>query len=44
MMKNAKIGVLCLGRYTYDVAASRGIYKAAIADLRTIPDVDLEII
>ncbi|MBQ6756216.1 MAG: fucose isomerase [Oscillospiraceae bacterium] len=44
MMKNAKIGVLCLGRYTYDVAASREIYKTAISDLRTIPNIDWEII
>ncbi|MBQ4382136.1 MAG: fucose isomerase [Oscillospiraceae bacterium] len=39
----AKIGVLCLGRYTYDVAASREIYKKAQEDLKTIPGVDWEI-
>lgn len=40
----AKIGVLCLGRYTYDVAASREIYKAAQEDLKTIDGVEFVVI
>ena len=44
MEYRAKIGVLCLGRYTYDVAASREIYKEAQRDLKTIEGIDWEII
>ncbi|MBQ6163707.1 MAG: fucose isomerase [Clostridia bacterium] len=44
MKYRAKIGVCCLGRYTYDVAAALEIYKEAQADLRSIEDIDWVII
>ncbi|MBR1810610.1 MAG: fucose isomerase [Clostridia bacterium] len=44
MKYRAKIGVICLGRYTYDVAAAQEIYKAAQADLKTIENIDWEIV
>jgi len=40
----AKIGVVCLGRYTYDVAAALEIYKKTQEDLKTIEGVDWTII
>lgn len=40
----AVIGVVCLGRFTYDVAAAAEIYKAAQADLNRIENIDWVII
>ncbi|MCR5042263.1 MAG: fucose isomerase [Clostridia bacterium] len=40
----ATIGVCCLGRYTYDVAAALEIYERAKADLASIDDVDWVVI
>lgn len=43
-MKKVRIGVCCLARYTYDVAAALEIYKKALADLGTVPEAEWSVI
>lgn len=40
----ATIGIVCLGRFTYDVAAAKKIYAKAQDDLKTIENIDWVIV
>lgn len=44
MKQRIKLGVVCLARETYDVAAAAGLYEKIRADLLKLEEVDLEMV